>query len=80
MVRLSVADPAGAPALVREAVLRSGGTVLKEQDAPGESLKIRLPAARQHELLGRLEQLGRISERPSSNPGGAGLLEMTIQW
>jgi hypothetical protein len=80
LVRLSVTDPAAAPALVREAVLRSGGTVVNEQDAPGQRLRIHLPAARQHELLERLERLGRISERPAPSYGSAGSVDMTILW
>jgi len=80
MVRLNVDDPSAAPALIREALLRSGGTITEEPGTPGRRLKARIPAARQDELLQRLERLGRIVERPATTPPGAQLLELTIRW
>lgn len=80
MVRLNVDDPQAAPAMIREAVFRSGGTVVEEPVPSVQRLKVRIPAARQRELLERLQWLGRITERPTLPPGGAQLLEITIQW
>lgn len=80
MVRLRVADASSAPALMREAVLRSGGTVMEESVSQKQSLRIRLPAGRQNELLERLERLGRITERPAALSGGTTEVEMIILW
>jgi hypothetical protein len=80
MVRLTVNDASSAPALIRVAVLRSGGSIAEEPGTPAQRLKTRIPAARQKELLDRLQLLGRITERPAPPPAGAQLLEMTIQW
>ena len=79
VVRLSVDDSSAAPAMIRETVLRSGGTVVDERELTGRRLRVRIPAVRQHELLDRLERLGRIMARPDL-PSGAELLELTIQW
>ena len=80
MVRLSVNDPSAAPALIREAVSRSGGSITEESGLSVHRLKARIPAERQSELLVRLQQLGRIVERPVTAPAGTQLLEITIKW
>ena len=80
LVRLNVDDPAAAAAVIREALLRSGGEIVNERDVTGRRLTVRLPAARQKELLERLERLGRITERPVPPPASAQVLELTIQW
>ena len=80
VVRLSVENPSTAPALIRDALLRSGGTVIEETGAPVHRLKARLPSMRQSELLERLERLGRIVDRPAPLPAGTQLLELTVQW
>jgi cytoskeletal protein RodZ len=80
VVRLNVNDPAAAVALIREAVRRSGGEIINEREVTGRHLTARLPAARQKELLDRLERLGRITERPGPAPASAQSLELTIQW
>jgi len=80
VVRLSVNDPTTAPALIREAVARSGGSITEEQGPAVRRLTVRIPAAQQTELLERLQRLGRIVERPPAAPSGAQLLELTIQW
>jgi hypothetical protein len=79
-VRLNLVDPSAAPAMVREAVLRSGGSISDEQRPSLHRLKARIPAVQQKELLERLEKLGRIVERPVTPPAEAPLLEITIQW
>jgi hypothetical protein len=79
VVRLNVNDPANAPALIREAVIRSGGSITEEPEASGRLLKLRIPISRQRELLERLQQIGRIVEHDPP-PEEAGLLEMTIKW
>ncbi len=80
VVRLSVDDPTTAPSMIREALLRSGGTVNDESGFSGRRIRGRIPAGRQDELLQRLERLGRISERPATPPAGTQLLDLTIQW
>jgi anti-sigma factor RsiW len=80
VVRLNVDDPAAAAAVIREAVLRSGGEIINDRDVSGRHLTVRLPTARQKELLDRLERLGRITERPGLPPASAQSLELTIQW
>jgi len=80
LVRLSMDDQTAAPAMIREALLRSGGEIVDELDPHGQGLKSRLPAARQNELLERLARLGRIVERPATPPSGAQLLEITVRW
>jgi hypothetical protein len=80
VVVLNVNDPTAAPALIREALLRSGGEILEERDPTARRLKVRITPDRIHELLTRLERLGRITERPVTPPAGAQLLELTVQW
>lgn len=80
MVRLSVADPSAAPELIREAVLRCNGSIMKAQGPTGRRITARIPAARQGELLERLQRLGRIVEGPAASPPGTLLIEMVIQW
>jgi hypothetical protein len=72
--------PQAAPALIREALLRSGGTIVEEPGPSLQRLKARIAAARLNELLQRLERLGRITERPATPPAGTQLLELTVQW
>jgi hypothetical protein len=75
-----VNDPANAPALIREAVIRSGGSITEEREPADQRLTAHIPAARQAELLERLQRLGRIVERPAASTAGTHLLELTIQW
>jgi Predicted integral membrane protein (DUF2275)/Putative zinc-finger len=79
VIRLNMDDPAVAPALVREALRSSGGTVVEEPVRSGHWIRARIPVSRLAELLDRLEQSGRITERPTPSPG-AQQLELTIQW
>jgi len=80
MLRLDMADPSTAPALIRETLLRCGGSITEEPDPSRHRITVRIPAARLGELLQRLEGLGRITERPAAPPAGTQLLELTIQW
>jgi hypothetical protein len=79
-VRLSVDNPSTAPAMIREAVFRAGGSIVEEQDAPSHRFKIHIPAARHLELIERLQRLGNVVERTVSPSAGTQLLEVTIQW
>ena len=78
-IRLSLADPTAAPGAIREALLRSGGTIIAESEPQQHRIRARMPAARLDELLQRLERLGRVSERPAP-PAGDREQEVTIQW
>jgi len=79
-LRLSIDDPATAGEAVRQVVSRSGGTLVEgEQTSSGRRLKARIPASRLTELVGRLERLGSIVERPAM-PGSEGLVEVDIVW
>lgn len=80
MVRLNMNDPTDAPALIREAVSRSGGSITEDQSSSLHRITARIPADRQNELLERLQRLGRIMERPATPPAEAQPLELTIQW
>jgi hypothetical protein len=80
MVRMGTNDPETAPALIREAVIRTGGTITEEAGPSGQRLTARIQTARLNDLLDRLQQLGRFMERPATPPAEAGLLEITIQW
>lgn len=79
-LRLSVDDPLSAGERIREAVFRSGGSISNDQGQSLHRLTARIPAARQGELLERLQRLGRISERPTPPPAGIQLQEIAIQW
>jgi len=79
-VRLSAHDALTAPAAIHEAVRLSGGTIVDEQTSVGQRLKFHIQAARLQELLERLQQLGRIVERPAPPPVNSQMLELTIQW
>jgi len=79
ILRLTPDDPATAGASLREAVIRSGGSIVDERDLPARQLKVRIPAARIQEFQNQLERLGRITERPAPQ-SGTHLLEVTIQW
>lgn len=79
-IRLSANDPASAPLMIREAVIRSGGSVMEGESDSGQKLKIRITAARQDELLSRLEKIGKIVPRPATVLDPSQLLEMTILW
>jgi anti-sigma factor RsiW len=80
LVRLSVDDPSTAPALIREALIHSGGTIIDERNIAARRLMVRLPAVRQKEFIEELQRLGMVTERPAPPPSGAQLLELTVQW
>ncbi len=79
-VRMTVHNRELAPALIRDAVSRTGGTISEDLASAQRRYKILLPAERQKELLDRLQVLGRITERPVTPPPGTTTVEMTIQW
>lgn len=79
-VRLAIVDVSSANAVVRQAVLRSGGIVL-DSDKPSREnqIKVRMRQDKLPELLERLARIGRIVERPSVSDS-AGMLELEINW
>jgi anti-sigma factor RsiW len=80
IVRLSVEDPSSAAAMIRETIIRSGGQITEDRGISERRLVIHIPAARQNELIERLQRLGRIVERPVSPTAGNQRIDMTIQW
>ena len=80
IIRLTAHDSKTAAPLIREAVFNSGGSISEDQGAAALRLTVRVPAARQAELLERLQKLGEITQRPVPPPAGTVLLNMTIQW
>lgn len=77
--RLSPHNPAMADDLVRQAINRSGGTLVEGVRPSERHLKTRIPSTRLPELLDRLERLGRITERPAL-PGPGVMVEVEIFW
>ncbi len=78
-VQLEMTDPSAAPGAIREALISSGGTISDESELQRHRIKARIPAARMGELLGRLERLARIRERPTP-PAGLREVEVSVQW
>jgi len=79
-VRMSMKDPSAAADQIREALLRSGGSVVDERFLSDRRIKGRIPSDRQKELLDRLERSGTIVEHPAPPPADTRQLEITIQW
>jgi hypothetical protein len=77
--RLTPDNPATAAAAVRDAAIRSGGSIVDERGFPARQLKVRIPVARVQEFQSQLERLGRITEQPVLQ-SGAKVLEVTVQW
>jgi hypothetical protein len=77
--RLTPDNPATAGTMVRDAAIRSGGSIIEERGLPARQLKVRIPAARVQEFQSQLERLGRITEQPVLQ-SGAKVLEVTVQW
>jgi len=75
--QLQVYDPEHAPQLIRQAVYRSGGSIIDDQTH--RRVTLRIPTHRQRELSERLESIGRITARPSTVPSGPEST-VTIAW
>ena len=78
-IRLTMTDPASAPGSLREAITRSGGSVIDERLVRPNTLKARIPSLRMNELLESLARLGTIVERPQTRDS-AEMVEMEIAW
>jgi len=78
-VRLTMTDPASAPGSLREAITRSGGSVIDNRPARPGIIKARIPSQRMNELLESLARLGTIAERPQVKDL-AGIVEIEIAW
>jgi hypothetical protein len=78
-VRLEMTAPASAPGSLREAVTRSGGSVIDDSRIRPRAIKARIPAVRMGELLEQLGRLGRVVERPQT-PDLPGMVEIEISW
>lgn len=80
-IRLVIAASETASQDLWQAIIRSGGTV---RPAEAKQLSVRqitasIPHQRLPELLGRLERLGRIAERPALT-GSSGVIELVVVW
>jgi hypothetical protein len=78
-IRMSLIDPAAAPGVLREAVARSGGSLIDADHPHPRTLKARIPSLRMDELLEKLGRLGRVVERPQIRDE-AGIVELEIDW
>lgn len=80
-VSLIITVPETASQDLRQAIIRSGGTV---RPAEAKQLSVRqitasIPTQRLPELLDRLGHLGRIAERPAVS-GSSGVIELVLVW
>ncbi len=78
-IRLHMTTPASAPGSLREAVTRSGGSVIDDGRTGPDTVKARIPSPRMGELLDRLGRLGSFVERPQT-PNLPGMVEIVIGW
>jgi len=78
-IRLTMTDPASAPGSLREAITRSGGSVMDDRPARSGTIKARIPSQRMNELLELLTRLGTVVERPQARDL-AGMIEIEIAW
>ena len=78
-IRLTMADPASAPGSLKEAITRSGGSVIDDRFVRPNILKARIPSLRMNELLELLARLGTVMERPQTRDV-AGMVEIEISW
>jgi hypothetical protein len=78
-IRLDMISPASAPGSLKEAVIRSGGSVIDGGRLRPYTIKARLPSVRMDELLEQLGRLGRVLERPPSRDL-PDVVELEIIW
>ena len=78
-IRLEMTAPASAPGSLKEAVTRSGGSLIDDSRIRPHAIKARIPSLRMGELLERLGRLGRVVERPQT-PDLPGMVEIEISW
>ncbi len=80
-IRLVISAPESASKELRQAIVSSGGTVRQAEAKPSSRRQIAasIPIQRLTELLGRLERLGRIAERPAVT-GSSGVIELIVEW
>ena len=78
-IRLEMTVPASAPDSLKEAVTRSGGSVIDDSRIRPDAIKARIPSLRMGELLEQLGRLGRVVERPQT-PDAPGMVEIEISW
>ena len=71
--------PASAPGALKEAVTRSGGSVIDDRLIRPNTIKARIPSVRMDELLERLGRLGTVVERPQTRDL-PGMVEIEIIW
>ncbi len=78
-IRLIMNAPASAPGSLKDAVTRSGGSVIEDGLVRPNTVKARIPSVRMGELLERLGRLGRVAEQPQTGDT-AGMVEIEIMW
>lgn len=78
-IRLAMSAPASAPGSLKEAVTRSGGSVVDDGLVRPNTIKARIPSLRINELLELLTRLGTVVERPQTRDS-AGMVEIEITW
>jgi hypothetical protein len=75
-----VTDERSANQSLRQAIARSGGTVVEQEHAHVERLiALLIPASRLSDLIDRLGQFGKVVERPTA-PDSTGTVKVVITW
>jgi hypothetical protein len=79
-IRLHLTAPDAAPESLREAVTRSGGSLIFDDGHPRPRfLKARIHSSRMDELFEQLGRLGKVVEPPQPKDA-AGIVELEIEW
>jgi hypothetical protein len=78
-IRVSLSTPSAAPASLKGAITRSGGSLIDDGRPQPRTLKARIPSPRLDELLEQLGRLGRVVEKPPAHYA-AGIVEIEIIW
>ncbi len=80
-ITLVVDDPATAAGIIEESVTRLGGRINGHSYSDESHLLIiRIGTQKVPALLGRLERIGTVQERPQLPKGATGTVDLTIRW
>jgi hypothetical protein len=80
-ITLVVDDPATAAGIIEESITRLGGRINGHSYSDESHLLIiRIGTQKVPTLLGRLERIGTVQERPQLPKGAGGTVDLTIRW